>query len=57
MRRAPNLSPLWLALLASPLQIGQAMAAPEVHLYVDGQPVATPIALDKGTVELTHTLA
>ncbi|MGL4763681.1 MAG: alpha-amylase [Aeromonas sp.] len=57
MRRAPNLSPLWLALLASPLLIGQAMAAPEVHLYVDGQPVATPIALDKGTVELTHTLA
>lgn len=56
MRRAPNLSPLWLALLASPLLIGQAMAAPEVHLYVDGQPVATPIALDKGAVELTHTL-
>lgn len=57
MRRAHHLSPLWLALLAAPLFIQQAMAAPEVRLYVDGQPVATPIVLDKGTVELTHTLA
>ena len=54
MRRAPNLSSLWLALLAAPLFTPQAMAAPEVHLYVDGQPVAIPIALDKGTVVLTH---
>ncbi|WP_421322230.1 alpha-amylase [Aeromonas veronii] len=57
MRRAHHLSPLWLALLAAPLFTPQAMAAPEVRLYVDGQPVATPIALDKGTVELTHPLA
>ncbi|MFQ1656911.1 alpha-amylase [Aeromonas veronii] len=57
MRRAHHLSPLWLALLAAPLFIQQAMAAPEVRLYVDSQPVATPIVLDKGTVELTHPLA
>ncbi len=57
MRRAHHLSPIWLALLAAPLFTQQAMAAPEVHLYVDGQPVTTPIALDKGTVELTHPLA
>ncbi len=57
MRRAHHLSPLWLALLAAPLFTPQAMAAPEVRLYVDGQPVAAPIALDKGTVELTHPLA
>lgn len=57
MRRAHHLSPLWLALLAAPLFTPQAMATPEIRLYVDGQPVAAPIALDKGTVELTHTLA
>ncbi|WP_139708681.1 alpha-amylase [Aeromonas allosaccharophila] len=57
MRRTPNLSSLWLALLAAPLFTQQAMAAPEVRLYVDGQPVATPISLDKGTVELSHPLA
>ncbi|MFA7260292.1 MAG: alpha-amylase, partial [Aeromonas bestiarum] len=57
MRRAPRFSPLWLALLASPLLTGQVLAAPEVHLYVDGKAVATPLRLDKGPVELTHTLA
>ncbi|MGL5287974.1 MAG: alpha-amylase, partial [Aeromonas sp.] len=56
MRRAPNLSSRWLALLAAPLFTQQVLAVPEVRLYVDGQPVATPIALDKGTVELTYPL-
>ena len=39
-RPALRPSPLWLAVLATPLFIGQAMAAPEVYLHVDGKPVA-----------------
>jgi alpha-amylase len=42
--------------LATPLFIGQAMAAPEVYLHVDGKPVAEALTLDKGTVTLTHRL-
>ncbi|MFQ2244930.1 alpha-amylase [Aeromonas enteropelogenes] len=57
MRRANRLSPLWLALLASQPFGSQALAAPDIHLYVDGQAVATPLALDNGTVTLTHPLA
>ena len=56
MRRAHHLSPLWLALLAAPLFIQQAMAAPEVYLHVDGKPVAEALTLDKGTDTLTHRL-
>ncbi|MEN9533654.1 MAG: hypothetical protein RIQ83_2878, partial [Pseudomonadota bacterium] len=57
MRRAPRFSPLWLALLGGPLLTGQVLAAPEMHLYVDGKAVATPLHLDKGPVALTHPLA
>ena len=42
--------PLWLALLATPLFVGQAMAAPEVISTWDGKPVAEALALNKGTV-------
>ncbi|MBP0603021.1 alpha-amylase [Aeromonas sanarellii] len=49
-------SALWLAVLATPLFAGQALAAPEVYLHVDGKPVAEALALDKGTVTLTHSL-
>lgn len=52
-----RLSPLWLAVLATPLFTGQALAAPALHLYVDGEPVAETLALDEGTVSLTHTLS
>ena len=55
-RPALRPSPLWLAVLATPLFIGQAMAAPEVYLHVDGKPVAEALTLDKGTVTLTHRL-
>ncbi|MCP3290043.1 alpha-amylase, partial [Aeromonas hydrophila] len=55
MRRTPSVSSLWLALLASPLFLHQAMAA-EVRLYVDDQPVGAPLALDKGAVQMTHPL-
>ena len=40
-------SALWLAVLATPLFAGQALAAPEVYLHVDGKPVAEALALDK----------
>jgi alpha-amylase len=60
MRPSPRFdlrpSSLWLALLATPLFVGQALAAPEVHLHVDGKPVAEALTLDKGTVTLTHRL-
>ena len=60
MRPSPRFdlrpSSLWLALLVTPLFVGQALAAPEVHLYVDGKPVAEALTLDKGTISLTHKL-
>ncbi|OSM53069.1 hypothetical protein WH06_07065, partial [Aeromonas salmonicida subsp. salmonicida] len=56
MRRSPRFSPLWLTLLAGPLCSGLVLASPEVHLYVDGKPVAEVLTLDKGTVSLTHKL-
>ncbi|MFM4649702.1 alpha-amylase [Aeromonas bivalvium] len=56
MRPSLRFSPLWLALLAGPLLPHQVLAAPEVRLYVDGEPVGDAVTLDKGMITLTHPL-